>query len=198
MTRIIQVSASSLLFLVPFGNKSCLARYRVGMVESVTTPPIMSSERRLSLTVQTALAQGSTGEQVLLSPSHPPLRSPTDSRHSHTRRQILSSLQTPTTEATRSSYMTTASDLSRMSGLSAFPAPPKDQSTLSPNISLLSTYFNNDTTVMSSDPNPSGLPGSSAASLVQEERLTFGRNQNADDLAKTLSSPPRFDPPVPF
>lgn len=53
----------------------------------------------------------------------------------------VSGLQPPT-EATRSSYMT-SSTASRMSGLSDFPTPPKDDSYVSAkhHMSMLSSYF---------------------------------------------------------
>lgn len=143
------------------------------MVESVSTPPAVSTEHRLSYSGQTALAND-TYRRGLASP---------DSHDSHAR--ILSGLQAPLTDITRSSY-TSASTLSRMSNLSDFPVPPKDPNHPTPkHMSLLSSYF--DEAISHSDSRPTPLPP--APALLEEDRVTFGGNQSADDLAKTLSSP---------
>ena len=81
------------------------------------------------------------------------------------RARTFSGLNPPVSEATRISYMTT-STASRMSGLSDFPVPPKDH-----RISI-DTYFN--------EPLPPPFT---------EQQLFIGsNNQDADDLAKMLSS----------
>ncbi|KAF8957848.1 hypothetical protein BDZ97DRAFT_1844340 [Flammula alnicola] len=151
------------------------ARFRVGMVESVSTPPAVSSEHRLSFNGQTAFVHPAQDRRhgLALSPN---------SLDSHAR--VLSGLQAPTTDATRSSYMT-SSTLSRMSGLSDFPAPPKDNHVTPKHMSLLSSYF--DEALSQSESHSEPLPP--APVLLEEDRVTFGGNQNADDLAKTLSSP---------
>ncbi|KAF8196099.1 hypothetical protein BJ912DRAFT_1082997 [Pholiota molesta] len=158
----------------PTADDTIAAVFRVGMVESVSTPPAVSSERRLSYTGQTAFANNSLDQQQrsLASPA--------------SQDRILSGLQAPLTEATRSSYMT-SSTLSRMSNLSDFPAPPKDGSRLAPkHMSLLSSYF--DEAMSTSEAQPGALPAASSTSL-EEDRVTFGGNQSANDLAKTLSTP---------
>jgi serine/arginine repetitive matrix protein 2 len=168
------VSNSTYAKLVLAADDTIAAVFRVGMVESVSTPPAVSSERRLSYTGQTAFANNSLDQQQrsLASPA--------------SQDRILSGLQAPLTEATRSSYMT-SSTLSRMSNLSDFPAPPKDGSRLAPkHMSLLSAYFDE---AMSNNETQSGaLPAASSTSL-EEDRVTFGGNQSANDLAKTLSTP---------
>ncbi len=154
--------------------------FRVGMVESVSTPPAISTEHRLSFAGQTAFPQESQ-RQGLASPG---------SRDSHAR--IMSGLQPPLTDATRSSY-TSASTHSRMSNLSDFPVPPKDTNHPRPkHMSLLSAYFDEAMSQRSS----AAAAGSSATVpvLLNEERVTFGGNQSADDLAKVLSSPPQPEP----
>ena len=87
------------------------------------------------------------------------------------RTTTTSTLSPPDPEATRSSYMTT-STASRMSGLSDFPVPPRDDDHRS---LALSTYFN--------EPEPLPPP-------ITEQQLVFGSrsHQDAGDLAKTSSS----------
>lgn len=114
------------------------------MVESVSTPPVVSSMHRNSFLGTVFVHDNSSNatdpahanenrsqnpNQIQISneqeqqrrprPRHEEVESP-ESRAA----RILSGLQAPPTDATRSSYMTT-STVSRMSGLSDFPAPPK-------------------------------------------------------------------------
>ncbi|KAF9479326.1 hypothetical protein BDN70DRAFT_993541 [Pholiota conissans] len=156
------------------------AVFRVGMVESVSTPPPVSTEHHLSFIGQTHDNQDQQVQQLqqrrgLASPASP---------DSHAR--VLSGLLPPSTEATRSSYMTT-STLSRMSNLSDFPAPPKDNNrTVPKHMSLLSSYF--DEAISQSEAQPEAAP-TAPSTLLEEDRVTFGGNLSANDLAKTLSSP---------
>lgn len=169
------VSNSTHSRLVLAADVVIAAVFRVGMVESVSTPPAVSTERRLSYTGQTAFTNDSQAQQQQRSLASPASQD-----------RIISGLQAPLTEATRSSYMTT-STLSRMSNLSDFPAPPKDGSRLAPkHMSLLSSYF--DEAMSNSEAQTEALP-TAPSTFLEEDRVTFGGNQSANDLAKTLSSP---------
>ncbi|EDR03578.1 uncharacterized protein LACBIDRAFT_295200 [Laccaria bicolor S238N-H82] len=139
------------------------AMFRVGMVESVSTP--LATDHRLSFMGQTA---------DVLEPYHH-----SDANTSVPHARVLSGLQLPVTEGTRSSYMTT-STFSRMSGLSDFPIPPRDPHTPR-HMSLLTSYFDeamaqNEIQFLQDSPMPHG------------RRLTFGVDQDAEDVAEALSS----------
>ncbi|KAH9478208.1 hypothetical protein JR316_0008661 [Psilocybe cubensis] len=144
------------------------ARFRMGVVESVSTPPAVSAHH-VSFDGQMAYVHDNQLQ-----------RQDIDTANSSGR--ILSSLMPPT-EATRSSYMTT-STLSRMSGLSDFPAPPKDEYITPKHMSILSSYFDEALTQSESRLEPLPPP----PMLLQEERVTFGGNQDAKTVAQTLSS----------
>ncbi|PPQ70345.1 hypothetical protein CVT25_000125 [Psilocybe cyanescens] len=144
------------------------ARFRMGVVESVATPPAVSNHH-ISFDGQMAFVHDDEVQ-----------RQEIDTAGSSGR--ILSSLMPPT-EATRSSYMT-ASTISRMSGLSDFPTPPKDEYVTPKHMSILSSYFDEALTQSESRSEP--LP--TLPMLLQEDRVTFGGNQDAKDVAQTLSS----------
>lgn len=160
-----------------------LARFRVGMVESVSTPPaIFSDERRISFSGQlSSFEHDKAGDE-----SHSPSSRP----------RTLSGLQPPPPDAARSSYITT-SDASRMSGLSDFPSPPRDA--LTPrHLSLLSSYF--DEAHSLSEARDAGAPPlpldfsdrryTFGQIPPDASRVTFGDDANAEDLAAALSSSP--------
>ena len=147
-----------------------LVMLRVGIVESVLTPASIPPEYRpnsyMGETSYTTQPESSS------SSSH-------QGQHIHARR-ILTNLQPPTPEAIRSSFMTT-STVSRISNLSDFPAPPRDHRM------SLESYFNE--TLGQNEflgPPPSHPPPLPPPLL--ESQVTFGRNQDAGDLVKTLSS----------
>jgi len=113
------------------------------MVESVSTPPAVSSMRRNSL-LGTVFVDDSTNAMTPAHANENPNPNPNENQNPHEQEQqrrprprheevespesraarVLSGLQPPSTDATRSSYMT-SSTASRISGLSDFPAPPK-------------------------------------------------------------------------
>ncbi|PPQ70614.1 hypothetical protein CVT24_000687 [Panaeolus cyanescens] len=165
------------------------AVFRVGIIGSVSTPPPVSpAQHRLSF----------NAEMHDIQHAHRDFVSPA------TRARILSNLTAPFTEATRSSYMTT-STMSRMSGLSDFPIPPTNPSahsrptskahlsmhqgtlTTPAATSLLTSYF--DEAHYQRETEDEGIPEipPPPASLLQERQLTFGGNQDADELVKSLS-----------
>jgi serine/arginine repetitive matrix protein 2 len=140
---------------------------RVGVVESILTPVTVSPQNRPhSYSGETSSATNHN--------EHRQQDQPSSSRATGVvsgdvaRARTFSGLNPLVSEATRISYMTT-STVSRMSDLSDFPVPPKDHRV------SLGTYFN--------EPLPPAPP------LTEEQQhLFFGRNQDAGDLAKTLSS----------
>lgn len=141
--------------------------FRVGVVESVATPPAVSSDHRISLTGQMAFAHDHR--------RHHPEDPQTAGSHATT-------LQLPSADPTRSSYMTT-STTSRMSGLSDFPVPPRND--MAPgHMSLLSSYFDEVLTQaeVHAPPHPVFSPATSS------RRLTFGGDEDVDQLIATLSS----------
>lgn len=113
------------------------------MVESVSTPPAVSSMRRNSF-LGTVFVDDSTNATAPAHASENRNQNPNQDQSPHEQEQqrrprprheqvespesratrVLSGLQPPSTDATRSSYMT-SSTVSRMSGLSDFPVPPK-------------------------------------------------------------------------
>jgi len=148
-----------------------IARYRIGLVESVSTPPAVASEHEVPFF---------NGHTAFVQDHQRPLSDAEDFGSPISNERILSLLQPPT-EATRSSYMTT-STLSRMSNLSDFPVPPKDDYHTPDHTSIFSAYYGRS---LSQSDSQSHLAQSS---LLEEERVTFGINQNANDVANTLSS----------
>ncbi|KAI0781930.1 hypothetical protein C8Q75DRAFT_812074 [Abortiporus biennis] len=135
-----------------------LAQYvRVGEVEAVSTPPVVKSPQRFS----TALSINYEGIRNQLRPRSDE-RALSFSQHS-------SSLMTPVSpNAARSSYMTTNTDGSRMSGLSDFPVPPQ-----AVNLSHFSA-------------NPTLL---GALALSQPLSQTVNQVQSQDDSDLTLQIP---------
>ena len=134
--------------------------FRLGVVESILTPAsVLPQHRPNSYSGETSGATTNHEYRQQDRPSTSGLIGVSGEARART------GLNPPVSEETRSSYMTTTSTASRMSGLSDFPVPPKDHRM------SLSTYFN--------EPLPPP---------PTEQQLIFGRNQDAGDLAKTLSS----------
>ena len=104
----------------------------------------------------------------------------------------------------------TTSTLSRMSGLSDFPTPPKDDYlSAKHHVSMLSSYFNeahaqSDAQAEGRQSHLSPVPPTPQEELGEEDLLqhvTFGVNQNAATVAEGLSSqspPPPNVPAPPF
>ncbi len=86
---------------------------RMGEVGAALTPPAISNPQRFS-TQLSLVGHGEPAERPTSNELAPPPRIQSQQ----------SALLTPLTPNTRSSYMTSNTDLSRMSGLSDFPAPP--------------------------------------------------------------------------
>ncbi|KIP07213.1 hypothetical protein PHLGIDRAFT_127761 [Phlebiopsis gigantea 11061_1 CR5-6] len=107
--------ASSILELSPLNDEVRNDSLRVGSIEAVSTPPIINTPHRFS-TEPSLVGHGAPDE---------------DRRNSeyleHLEPRVISersTLLTPVSPNARSSYMTSNTDTSRMSGLSDFPVPP--------------------------------------------------------------------------
>ena len=147
---------------------------RVGVVESILTPVTVSPQHRPnSYSGETSSTNNENRQQQPNRPSTSGAIGGGSSTVSSGGARARTGLNPPVSEETRSSYMTTTSTASRMSDLSDFPVPPKDHRV------SLSTYFNHN----HDEPLPlPPLPPST------EQQLIFGRNEDAGDLVKTLSS----------
>ncbi|KAF9457596.1 hypothetical protein BDZ94DRAFT_1272786 [Collybia nuda] len=148
-------------------HEDVTARYRVGVVESVSTPPAISSDRR-----ESQMGQMFVEDQIQPAPV------PRDSSQSG----VHSSLQPPSAGLTRSSYMTTSTG-SYISGLSDFPAPPRQYAT---HMSLLSSYF--DEALSQSEARVSRSPTPPIPADGHIRRLTFGGDEEIEELVAALSS----------
>jgi serine/arginine repetitive matrix protein 2 len=195
---------------------------RLGMVESLSTPVAVDVEDRISFNGETIFDyedQDTPASQPAVRPGLSRLvadLSPDTERPDNTvTRRDMSPIglasQRPLTQVTRSSYMTT-SDLSRMSGLSDFPVPPKSiyserpESSLPPvtpgGFSAFDAYFEDESTHEGTpQPNASfsrpeyldrsrtGPTTLSHDLQAQGGRVEFGVNLSALELAKSLSTP---------
>ena len=136
--------------------------FRVGVVESLATPHATTSPRR------------SSGHVSLVDEELPQT---TEEPDTHLRIKSQHSLQPPTSaEATRSSYMTTSTNGSRMSGLSDFPVPPAD---IAAHMRMLDTYMESGSRELASGGSPEP---------PVSRRMTFGGDEDIEDIAKALSS----------
>ncbi|KAJ2928231.1 hypothetical protein H1R20_g8844, partial [Candolleomyces eurysporus] len=166
-------SSSSLADRTAEHDEDETAMFRVGVVESVSTPPAEVSDRRRSFTGLMSEVPPPSGPQ-----------SPNTDGSAH-----LSVLISPVTDHTRSSYMTT-STTSRMSGLSDFPAPPRDAPLpilghqhlsflASAAVREESTLNHHQLQALRESPHPMH---------PHERRFTFGVDQDAADVADELSN----------
>jgi hypothetical protein len=145
--------------------------YRVGHAEVASTPPAVSNDRRLP---------------DHPSPSNEPIREVQENAEidSHQIRiKSQTSLHPPSAGLTRSSYMTTSTAGSRMSGLSDFPAPPGQAEVTPAHMSLFDSYFDE-----SSSPRARDSFGLSSGSRTISRRMTFGGDEDIEDIANALSS----------
>lgn len=204
------VYLSSYLFTV-----SVVAMMRLGMVESAATPPVINPEYRSSFNCETVFGHDSENGNDNIRGAPTTLRPNVSVWLSDHGRDDFNTLsipgfgpehsisQRPLTQVTRSSCVTT----SDLSGLSDFPAPPKNllSEYVDPH-SILSSYLDKfepkDTRSLSRSsslsrassppkkycPNepPTALPSGTSHTPGQ---VGFGGNQDADDLAQSLSSP---------
>ncbi|KAF8802733.1 hypothetical protein BYT27DRAFT_7196275 [Phlegmacium glaucopus] len=162
--------ASSLIERIETEDEDETAMLRLGVVESVLTPPSVSAQYRPnSRTGETSFTPTDAEHPQQDQPESPQTSSGISGE---ARARTFAGLRPPSFEEGRSSFMTT-STASRMSNLSDFPSPPKG------NHMTLGTYFNEASESQSHVPSAPRPP---------QQQMIFGRNQDADDLAKTLSS----------
>ncbi|RDB26946.1 hypothetical protein Hypma_005028 [Hypsizygus marmoreus] len=153
--------------------------FRVGLVESVSTPPAVSSVHRTSFTGQLSFAQE----------THLRRRRESDTSPRSPQPRINSGLQPPSADPTRSSF-TTTSTASRISGLSDFPAPPPRFH--GHHMSLLSSYFEETISQREVRTSEDSTQHQITTSLDnvhrQSRRLTFGGDEDVEEIIATLSS----------
>ncbi|KAH9924070.1 uncharacterized protein B0H18DRAFT_1095185 [Fomitopsis serialis] len=131
--------ASSIIQYASY-EESDTGHMRVGSIEALSTPAALSSPQRSS----TMLSFERSSQNVAV----PRIDS------------TYSSLGAPVSDAARSSYMTSGTGMSRMSGLSDFPVPPTD---VTPEqLSVLNSYFDDSQSSQQfngflSPPRPGGL-----------------------------------------
>ncbi|TFK48891.1 hypothetical protein OE88DRAFT_1737117 [Heliocybe sulcata] len=141
--------------------------FRLGVVEANLTPPAVSSDHRMS--AHLSLIAGNPGE---------PREELTVTRHDEPGGRVVSqsSLAIPNSTVTRSSYMTSTTSTSRMSGLSDFPSPPALQVTPG-HMSIIHSYFNDTPQQQEEDPFTAAASGHLRPQpLRQASNTTFGRS----------------------
>ena len=200
-----------------------LAMLRLGMVESMSTPSAINPAlgERISFNGETIFGHDRHDEiPFALQPGAPfRVQNLSNDTLNLPNNQDSTSLgmTAQLSQATRSSYMTT-SDLSRMSGLSDFPIPPKSvHSEHDPNISfhltpeamsLFKSNFDEELKTREMEHPGSSLPRPSPSPTAEDSQMPrnaalghslpdggqveFGSNQSADELALSLSSPYPF------
>jgi len=162
--------ASSPLQKSQLDDENTTSMYRVKQVETVSTPLAISNDIRVS-------DHTSPVDEPVLN-----VEMDVDNHSRQTRIKSQASLQPPSAGLTRSSYMTSSTSGSRISGLSDFPAPPGEVGLTPAHMSLLDSYFDNRSSTQTVDPFP---PGSRTIS-----RMTFGGDEDIEDIANALSSHP--------
>ena len=146
----------------------------MGVVGTVVTPPATESDHRISghlslVDEDTDIQAHDDGINV---------------------RKSEASLAPPSATLTRSSYMTSSTNASRMSGLSDFPIPPAtsdgavgDMQQADHHIKLYDSLFDGPPRMM----NESRSGESPQAPMSR--RMTFGGDEDIEDIAKALSAP---------
>ncbi|KAI0084078.1 hypothetical protein BDY19DRAFT_1060601 [Irpex rosettiformis] len=108
--------ASSILEMSP-SNEEVIEHFRLGEVEAVSTPPIITSTARFSAELSLVGHDNNIEDNTLRVDV-------ADDNHRLSGRSARLSPLSPYSPNTRSSFRTSGTDTSRMSGLSDFPAPP--------------------------------------------------------------------------
>lgn len=184
---------------------------RLGMVESAATPPVINQGYRSSFNCETVFGLDSENGNNRNHGVTNTLRSNasvwlTDRSRDNVDSLCIPGSQRPLTQVTRSSGITT----SDLSGLLDFPAPPKNSLSqyIDPH-SILDSYFHkleakgtrshSRSSRSSSRSRASSLTkkhctneppvGLSSTTFCTLQQVGFGDNQDAGDLANSLSSP---------
>ncbi|KAL4266842.1 hypothetical protein AB1N83_002726 [Pleurotus pulmonarius] len=148
----------------PDEEEDLTARFRIGVIEAVPTPPSTSEDRRFSQHLSSYI-------------THPGSSTQPTTEDSSVRVVSNASLQPPSTVLSRVSYMT-SSDGSRMSGLSDFPVPPLQDQMTPGNMSIVDSYFEDVT-----------LRQEFALQTPMSRRSTLGGDEEVD-FAMAFSSRP--------
>lgn len=168
-------SSASSIVERPVEDEDDTAMFRVGVVESVSTPPAETAARRRSYTGFLS----EEPEHFHFRPQQQDLAPPSSTSDKH-----HSTLLSPATDMTRSSYMTTSTSGSRMSNLSDFPVPPRDGPMPPGHMSFLSSFH--DTTLNHRELET--VRDSPHPMHPHDRRFTFGFDQDAADVADELSN----------
>lgn len=141
--------------------------FKLGQVESQATPPAVSSAHRSSFIGLMSFSPGR---------GPPEGEDPDNTVTIRDSRALLhpSLSGLPSSDLTRSSYLTNSSLYSRMSNLSDFPVPPVQDAP--PRVSYTSSYFDDQYTTRD------------ARSVTSSKRMTFGGDEEIDQLLASLST----------
>lgn len=163
---------------------------RFGAVEAVTTPSAVELDRASG---HFSLVADEIRHDETSSP-HDNIASAKDESPSEEPQRITSqaSLAPPSAsdDPLRSSYMTSTTEGSRMSGLSDFPAPPVQ--TLTPaHMSIIHSYFGGNTPQkQAEDPLSSNEATQSESRRHASYRMTFGGSEDTEDIAQGIPKDP--------
>lgn len=142
---------------------------RFGAVQAVSTPPAVLYDHR-------ALGHLSLTVDKIDMPDHPPQNAVSERITSHA--SLSPAVASP--DVARSSYMTSTTDGSRMSGLSDFPEPPPVAHLTPAHMSIIHSYFGGDTPQNQiDDPMLTSTP---EADRRANYRMTFGGDEDIEHL----------------
>lgn len=144
-----------------------LEAFKLGQVESQATPPAVSSAHRSSFIGLMAFSPGRDPSEEEDPDNTVTIRDSRALLH-----PSISGL--PSSDLTRSSYLTNSSLYSRMSNLSDFPVPPARDAPA--RVSYTSSYFDDQYTTRD------------ARSVTSSKRMTFGGDEEIDQLLASLST----------
>ncbi|KIM86141.1 hypothetical protein PILCRDRAFT_776323 [Piloderma croceum F 1598] len=150
---------------------------RLRAVEAVTTPPAVVHDHRDLRPVSLIADKVEPSEA-------------SNTEEEHQRVTSRGSLAPPiiSTDPTRSSYMTSTTDGSRMSGLSDFPEPPSVDHLTPAHMSIISSYFGGD---ISQKQREEALSTDNAENRRHANRMTFGGSEDMEKSDEVV--PPSTD-----
>ncbi|EGO04021.1 hypothetical protein SERLA73DRAFT_175753 [Serpula lacrymans var. lacrymans S7.3] len=160
--------ASSILERANEENDTFGVPIRVGQIAAMATSPVSFSPHRVSS--QLSIIGGEAAHTGPTSQTFTP-RSGRNSLHPHS------------AEPLRSSYATSTTDLSRMSGLSDFPVPPAQVNLTSAHMSILQGYFES-VARQSGDPTETRATSRIRSGHRDSHRTTFGGSEDMDIITQ--------------
>jgi serine/arginine repetitive matrix protein 2 len=159
---------------------------RLGAVEAVTTPPAVVHDHQALRPISLVVDQVNPHDEA-------PNTEENLQKTNNQRVTSQGSLAPPVTLAdpTRSSYMTTTTDGSRMSGLSDFPEPPPVGHLTPAHMSIIHSYFGGDTSQTQIDETLS----TDEATILENRRhasyrMTFGGSEDMESVGEALPPSP--------